>query len=231
MHAVLEGVTRCFLKYWFLSKYHSGAFYLGSKLKKIDTILLRQQPPHKLSWPPRSIEKHVKYFKASELRTWLLFYSLPLLLDNLPPLYFHHYALLVCAVHMLLQDEITSSQINAAENMLCDFCRLLPEPYGEDSCTANAHLLLHLTKYVRLWGPLWTHSAFGFENKNGHLKRFFHGRGNTVPQLMFNVDVSQTLQLVHMKLMETESPETISFLDSSSKLAPQSNMTRISEHT
>ena len=40
MHAVLEGVTRRFLKYWFLSKYHSGAFYHGSKLKKIDTILL-----------------------------------------------------------------------------------------------------------------------------------------------------------------------------------------------
>lgn len=34
------------------------------------------------------------------------------------------------------------------------------------SCTANAHLLSHLSKYVRLWGPLWSHSAFGFESKN-----------------------------------------------------------------
>ena len=65
MHAVLEGVTRRFLKYWFLSKYHSCAFYLGPKLKTIDRILLRQQPPHELSRPPRSIEKHLKYFKAS----------------------------------------------------------------------------------------------------------------------------------------------------------------------
>lgn len=231
MHAVLEGVTRCLLKYWFLPKNHSGAFYLGSKLKQIDKVLLRQQPPHELSRPPRSIEKHLKYFKASELRTWLLFYSLPLLVDNLPPLHFHHYALLVCAMHMLLQDEITPSQIDAAENMLSDFCKLLPELYGEISCTANAHLLLHLTKYVRLWGPLWTHSAFGFESKNGHLKRLIHGRGNIIPQLMFNVDVSQTLQLLHTKLVETESPETTNFLNSSSKLAPRSNMTEIGEHT
>ena len=126
----------------------AGLWY-GSKKPPMD-ILLRQQPPHELSRPPRSIEKHLKYFKASELRTWVLFYSLPLLLGNLPPLYFHHYALLVCAIHMFLQGEITSSQIDAAEKMLLDFCKLLPELYGEDSCTANAHLLLHLTKYVRL---------------------------------------------------------------------------------
>ena len=78
---------------------------------------------------------------------------------------------------------------------------------------------------------MWTHSAFGFESKNGHLKRLIHGRGNIIPQLMFNVDVSHTLQLVHMKLVETETPETTNFLNSSSKLAPRSNMTQIGEHT
>lgn len=230
MHAVLEGVSRNLLKHWFDSKYHSSSYYLGSKLKTIDKVLLRQQPPHELSRPPRCIEKHLKYFKASELRTWLLFYSLPLLLHNLPPLFLHHYALLVCAMHTLLQDEITLSLVDAAECMLVDFCKLLPELYGDDSCTANAHLLFHLPKYVRLWGPLWTHSAFGFESKNGHLKRLIHGRSNIVPQLLFNVDVSQTLQLVHHKLAEHESEETMDFLNTSSHIAPRSNMTRIGEH-
>lgn len=82
---------------------------------------------------------------------------------------------------------------------------------------------------MRLWGPLWTHSAF--ENKNGHLKRYIHGRGNIVPQLMFNVDVSLTLQLVHHKLVQHESQETMDFLNSSSQLAPRSNMAQIGEHT
>jgi hypothetical protein len=153
MHAVLEGVMRTLLKYWFLSQHHSGASYLGSKLKTIDKFLVRQQPPHEFSRPPRSMQKHLK---ASELRAWLLYYSLPLLLGNLPAFFFHDYALLVCALHILLQDKISPSLVDAAESMLRDFCNLLPELYGQESCTANAHLLFHLTKYVCLWGPLWT---------------------------------------------------------------------------
>ena len=73
----------------------------------------------------------------------------------------------------MLSQSITHAQIDAAEQMIKDFYLLLPELYGESSCTANAHLLSHLPKYVRLWGPLWTTSAFGFENKNGTAKTSF----------------------------------------------------------
>ena len=80
----------------------------------------------------------------------------------------------------MLNDSITHAQVDAAEQMLRDFCIVLPELYGETSCTANAHLLSHLAKYVRLWGSLWTHSAFGFENKNGQLKHLFHGKSDII---------------------------------------------------
>lgn len=96
-----------------------------------------------------------------------------------------------------------------------------------ESCTANTHLLFHLPKYVRLWGPLWTHPAFG---KNDHLKRLIHGRGNVVPQLLFNIDVSQTLQLMHHELAQHESEQTMNFLNTSSQIAPRSNMTQVDEH-
>lgn len=138
----------------------------GSTHREIDVQLLRQHPPNEFSRPPRSTQKHCKYCKASELSYWLLCYSLPLLMEFLPSLYWHHYALLVCAMHILLGDSISANQIDATELMLMDFYKLLPELYGESSCTANAHLL---TKYVRLWGPLWTY--------NGQLKNLFHGKG------------------------------------------------------
>ena len=67
--------------------------------------------------------------------------------------------------------------------MLADFCSLLPELYDEKISTHNVHLLTHLTKYVKLWGPLWTHSVFGHENKNGCLKRLFHGKNQIQQQL------------------------------------------------
>ena len=193
MHAVLEGVIRWLMHSWFNSTHHGQPQYIGRKISEIDAQLLKQCPPSELSRPPRSIRKDLSYWKASELRSWMLFYSLPLLLEYLPPLYWHHYALLVCALHILLQEQITLSQINAADQMLRDFYVLLPDLYGDTSCTANAHLLSHLCKYVRLWGPLWTHSAFGFESKNGQLKHLFHGKSNVVNQLLFNVDVSPHL--------------------------------------
>ena len=101
MHSCLEGVMKLFMKYWFTSSYHGEPFYLGRNLSEIDTKFLKQRPPSEFSRAPRSINKHLSYWKASELRNWMLFYSLPLLLDHLPSLYFHHYALFVCAMHIL----------------------------------------------------------------------------------------------------------------------------------
>lgn len=50
----------------------------------------------------------------------------------------------------------------------------LPLP-GLQHCTINVHLLSHLPFYVRHYGPLWTHSAFVFEDGIGHLLRKAHG--------------------------------------------------------
>jgi len=162
MHTVLLGIVKLLLTRWFDSSYHTQLFYLGCQINAVDAKLLKQQPPSKLSRHPRLIQNHLKYWKASELRSWLLFYSLSILLDHLPSLYWHHYALLVSAMHILLGNSITPSFIDAAEQMLFDFCLLIPELYGETACSHNVHLLTYLAKYVHLWGPLWTHSTFRF---------------------------------------------------------------------
>ena len=230
MHAVLEGVTKWLLHAWFKSQNHREAFYFGRSMKQIN-LLPKQRPPSEFSRPPRSIQGDLSYWKASELRNWLLFYSLPLLLGCLPPLYLHHYALLVCALHVLLKESNCNSQIDAAEAMLSDFVTLLPELYGEMSCTANSHMLTHLPKYVRLWGPLWTHSAFGFESKNGHLKHLYHSRADIVDQLVFNIDVQQTLQLLHPELQQKASTETLDFLSAMNGNTPRRGMKFIENHT
>lgn len=222
MHNVLEGVTRALLRAWFDSKNHGAPYYIRGHIRDIDLQLMKQHPPNEFSRPPRSIAKHFKYWKASELRYWLLFYSLPLLLGHLPPLYWHHFALLVCAMHILLGDSISNAQLDAAELMLRDFYFLLPELYGDSSCTHNAHLLSHLTKYVRMWGPLWTHSLFGFESKNGQLKHFFHGKSDIHHQLLFNIEVSYSLQHILVKLAQYESERTISYFESGHAVARHS---------
>lgn len=131
-------------------------------------------------------------------------------------------------MHILLSDTIAPSLIDIAHHMLCDFCLLIPQLYGETSCTHNMHLLTHLTKYVRLWGPLWTHSTFGFESKNGYLKKFFHGKNLIYQQLVFNSDAFVTLQFLKAQVSE-HNPRLSVILDSSQRKL-HSNMFYIEDH-
>ena len=111
MHNVLEGVTRWLTRAWFESRNHAKSFYIGRRVREIDNQLLKVCPPNEFSRPPRSIQKHFKYWKASELHYWLLYYSLPILMEFLPSLYWHPYALLVCAMHIMLGDSISATQV------------------------------------------------------------------------------------------------------------------------
>lgn len=213
MHCVLEGVVKFLLTAWTCPKHRQKPFSIRSHLSDLDKALLEQTPPHEFTRPPRSVMTHLSYWKASEFRSWLLFYSLPLVLNMLPPLYLHHYTLLVCALHLLLLKEVTQIQCGAAEEMLNDFCSLLPELYGENSCTMNAHSLLHLPHFVRLWGPCWTHSAFSFESHNGSLKRMVHSTRKVVEQLSFSLDVKLTLQILYHEIEDRESEHLLHFLN------------------
>ncbi len=60
MDAVLKGVTRMLMKFWFDSSFHSSPFYIGRQVARIDNLLLQQRPPSEFSHPPRSIKKHLK---------------------------------------------------------------------------------------------------------------------------------------------------------------------------
>ena len=221
MHCVLEGVTKWMLEKWVTSSSHRCAYYIGRSIKKIDSLLLDLHPPHDFSRAPRSISRHRKHWKASEFRNWLLYFSLPLLVSTLPPLYLHHFSLLVCAIHILLQSKLSEVHIQAAEEMLKDFYSMLPELYGTSSCTFNAHSLTHLTMYVRLWGPLWTHSLFGFESFNGHLSSMIHSKYRVAEQVSFSIDVFQTIGNLADKLAQTETDRTIRFIEPMSSSIPR----------
>ena len=66
--------------------------------------------------------------------------------------------------------------------------------------------------------------------KNGHLKHLFHGKSDIIQQLIFNVDVSHTLQQVCMRLVEHESKQTMAYIERLAYHTPRSNMTYIGDH-
>ena len=55
---------------------------------------------------------YLLFFPASEHRSWVLYYSLPVLFGLLPDLYFTHYCQLVAAMHTLLGDCIILAAFN-----------------------------------------------------------------------------------------------------------------------
>ncbi len=88
---MLEGVTKWLIEKWFGSP--GAPYYIGTRIKTVDSNLLLQHPPHDFSRAPRGLKQHKSHWKANEFRNWLLYYSLPLLVSILPDLYLHHYAL------------------------------------------------------------------------------------------------------------------------------------------
>ena len=227
MHAVLEGITGRLMKLWFEPNRLRKPYYLRKKMKTIDSLLMKQTPPDDFSRAPRCIANHRKYWKATELKQWLLYYSLPLLKNKLPPLYWHHFSLLVSSMHILLKDKITLNEFDAADIMIKDFLTLFPTLYGEINCVHNLHILSHLTRYVRLWGPLWTHSTFCFENKNGLIKRLFHGTNDIGQQILFNLSAQCT---VHSLLYDIKLSDGDIVAGYIAGYNFRSNMMKITEH-
>ena len=68
---------------------------------------------------------------------------------------------------------------------------LIPETYGSENLSYNVHILTHLPDAVLNWGPLWSHSAFVFEDVIGVLKTMYHGT-QLIPKQIFKYRNSST---------------------------------------
>ena len=90
MHAVLLGIMKMLLNLWFGTN-RSCDFYILHKIWEVDKRLLSIKPPSSISRCPCSIEAHRKYFKALELRSFILYYGPTVLLNILPKIYYEHF--------------------------------------------------------------------------------------------------------------------------------------------
>ncbi|XP_070174358.1 uncharacterized protein [Littorina saxatilis] len=192
MHCVCLGVTKMLMTLWFDKSHKSQPFSISNKLTEVSSRLMKIKPPNFLSRLPRPLTDMCHY-KASEYKSFLLYYSLPCLMGILPGEYFQHYILLVEAMYILLGDQIIVRDIERAERLLLHFCMNLPVYYGERYLTSNVHLLLHAAEKVKDLGPLWANSCFYFEDFNGQLRSLFHGTQKIEVQVSLAVRIHQTL--------------------------------------
>jgi hypothetical protein len=68
---------------------------------------------------------------GSEFRSWLLYYSIPILKDVLPAQYFDHYLLLVVSMYTLRGNCITEFELELSEACLNCFYVQFTDLYGK----------------------------------------------------------------------------------------------------
>jgi hypothetical protein len=195
MHGILLGVTKKLLTLWFDGKNYKEPFFLGHQMSHIDKLLKVIAPPHTIRRLPRKLSGNYQHWKASELRSWLLYYSLPCLKSYLPPVHLQHFACLVEATYLLLGSSITANDLQEADKLLFAFNDNFGDLYGKAAVGLNVHNLLHIVQCVRDWGPLWAWSCFGFESFNGEILGLVHGTGNVSQQIIWSLQAQKHLQL------------------------------------
>ena len=201
MHCVLEGVTKSLLNMWFSPSLKTEPFNVADKVKEVDEKLSKIKPPNDITRCPRKIETERQYWKASELRSFLLFYGPIVLRSVLPEEYYRHFIFLSEAIFVLLGDSISFEELDHAGKLLQHFCLMFSALYSAGKETINIHSLLHLADDVRNLGPLWTHSCFPFESYNGNLLKLFHGTQNVELQIVSSA-ITQSLPSLKLKLIQ-----------------------------
>ena len=207
MHGVALGVQKLMLRLWFSPDYAKFNFSVSNLVCDVDEKLKRMRPTLDISRLPRSVSTELKYWKASEFRSFLLFYGAVVLKGILNTERFSHYLLLVNAMHILLKCGSTENELCYAEHLLLNFYENFANLYKECFMTLNLHQLLHLVDSVRYLGPLYTHSCFSFENNNGFLLKMIRGTQSIDNQITTGISFIQKLPELRQKCISRGTKE------------------------
>ena len=190
MHAC-TGVAKQIAKSLFGTKEKVGI--LSRRLiPTIDNFLANIKCPHQVGRLTRPFSEK-EFWKAREWENWTLYFSLPILFNIVPREFLMHWSLFVEALYILSQAEIRNFEIDLADRLLHKFVAGTEKLYSKVAMTFNVHLLLHLSKSVYDWGPLWAHNAFAFESGNGQLLKGIHSAKGMHHQICRRISLQYSL--------------------------------------
>ena len=173
LHCFWEGIGNQFLKLW--SSDTGAPYYVVNFFIKLDESILNIHPPDEIKRAPRSFNSDFSLLKASELRSFCLFYSCVVLQGILPSKYYNHWLLVVNVFRILYQQPIPKSDLLPARLLADKFIIEMETLYGEDKISYNVHLLTHVVDAAERLGAPWSNSAFIIESACGEVARLFKG--------------------------------------------------------
>ena len=141
--------------------------------------------PTEFARKPREL-RYLDRFKSTELRTFLCYTGVFAGRNVLPPRYYRHFCIFVCAARILLNPVLAKNDmyVDAAEKFLTEFAKWFGKIYGRRHMVYNVHVLIHVADDVRRYGCLDDISSFPFESHMYSIKRLLRKPGCTLMQLV-----------------------------------------------
>lgn len=166
LHLLHEGVMKRLIGIWM-----NGSFSYKSKWKKpeIESInssihFLNKEMPSDVHRQIRSL-KYLKYFKATEFRTIMLYVGMVLFKSKLPQNVYVHFLRLCLAVRICSCRTYVKQNLNQlARTLFKEYCANFQNIYGNFSVVSNIHNIIHISDDVDRFGSLSDISTYVFEN-------------------------------------------------------------------
>ena len=189
MHLVCLGVVRRLLYFWKGQIKGTNTGRLSATSTNIISEKLIQfngMLPSEFVRQPRSLVL-LDRWKATELRSFLLYTGLVALRDELSPVAYKHFLSLTIAIRILCSssEDFRLKHLANAETLLEYFVGNAPEHYGQEFNVYNVHGLLHIGDDVRYKClPLYSFSCFPFEIFLYEVKKLVRGKHNPLVQIV-----------------------------------------------
>lgn len=207
MHQVCLGVMKKLLVVW-VHKGPKSAKLSALSITNLSERLLKTTKyiPKEFSRKTRSI-KYLKFWKATEFRSFILYLGPVVLNGILPDHLYRHFLVLHVAIYILCNPELCKqvSNQNYVHDLLKTFLTFVTPYYCKELMIFNFHNLLHLVKDVVNFGPLDNFSAFPFENYMKNIKKMVRGPNKALQQVAKRVgenDVNASLIVKRVEIKE-----------------------------
>ena len=185
MHLILLGVVRKLLYIWIAGPLQFRLQGHQVALISQKMVEFKHYTPMEFSRKPRALEEF-KYWKATEFRSLLLYFSVCAFRDVLPQRLYDSYLMLVCGMRILLHPLLSDMYHEYAGTLLHNFVADCIQLYGKKVATYNMHATTHLAKEAAMYS-LETISAFPFENHLYQIKRMLRKPGSTLVQIISRI--------------------------------------------
>lgn len=120
IHAVCVGFVRSTARLWFGHRRSTCRYQIGDKTDEVDRRLLNITAVWEITRLPRSVREW-KYWKASEWRNWLFFYSPVILEGLLSNRHFQNWAKFVCIMHVLHGKTVAMDVLHSVQKEMVSF--------------------------------------------------------------------------------------------------------------